>query len=81
MYVIRNILVMSYRVLPTAYKLVKFAEAKRFNDVTIIANETGYSTSHVSNVLYGRRSNDSIVNKAYRLVKDRQANLTMLAKA
>lgn len=72
---------MSYRVLPTAYKLVKFAEAKRFNDVTIIANETGYSTSHVSNVLYGRRSNDSIVNKAYRLVKDRQANLTMLAKA
>jgi hypothetical protein len=72
---------MSYRVLPTAFKLVKFAEAKRLNDVTIIAKETGYSTSHVSNVLYGRRSNESIVNKAYRLVKDRQTNLTMLAKA
>jgi len=72
---------MSYRVLPTAYKLVKFAEAKRLNDVTIIAKETGYSASHVSNVLYGRRSNDSIVNKAYRLIKDRQSNLTMLARA
>ena len=72
---------MSYRVLPTAFKLVKFAEAKRLNDVTIIAKETGYSTSHVSNVLHGRRSNESIVNKAYRLVKDRQTNLTMLAKA
>ena len=72
---------MSYRVLPTAYKLVKFAEAKRLNDVTIIAKETGYSASHVSNVLYGRRLNDSIVNKAYRLIKDRQSNLTMLAKA
>jgi len=72
---------MSFRVLPTAFKLVKFAEAKRLNDVTIIAKETGYSTSHVSNVLYGRRSNESIVNKAYRLVKDRQTNLTMLAKA
>lgn len=72
---------MSYRVLPTAYKLVKFAEAKRLNDVTIIAKETGYSASHVSNVLYGRRSNESIVNKAYRLVKDRQSNLTMLVKA
>lgn len=72
---------MSYRVLPTAFKLVKFAEAKRLNDVTIIAKETGYSASHVSNVLYGRRSNESIVNKAYRLVKDRQSNLTMLAKA
>ena len=72
---------MSYRVLPTAYKLVKFAEAKRQNDVTIIANESGYSTSHVSNVLYGRRTNESIVNRAYRLIKDRQTNLTMLAKA
>ena len=72
---------MSYRLLPTAYKLVKFAEAKRFNDVTYIANETGYSPSHVSNVLYGRRNNESIVNKAYRLIKDRQTNLTILAKA
>ena len=72
---------MSFRILPQAYKLVKFAEAKRQNDVTIIANETGYSQSHVSNVLYGRRNNDSIVNKAYRLIKDRQTNLTMLAKS
>jgi hypothetical protein len=51
---------MSFRLLPTAYKLVKFAEAKRFNDVTIIANETGYSSSHVSNVLYGRRNNELV---------------------
>lgn len=72
---------MSYRILPQAYKLVKFAEAKRQNDVMVIAKETGYSQSHVSNVLYGRRNNDSIVNKAYRLIKDRQTNLTMLAKA
>lgn len=72
---------MSYRILPTAYKLVKFAEAKRLNDVSIIASETGYSQSHVSNVLYGRRQNESIVNKAYRLIKDRQTNLDILARA
>jgi len=72
---------MSYRILPTAYKLVKFAEAKRQNDVSIIATETGYSQSHVSNVLYGRRQNESIVNKAYRLIKDRRSNLTIMAKA
>lgn len=72
---------MSFRFLPTAYKLVKFAEAKRRNDLTTIAEETGYSISMVSKTLQGLRNNDMIVNKAYRLVKDRQSNLTALAKA
>jgi hypothetical protein len=72
---------MSFRFLPTAYKLVKFAEAKRRNDITNIAQETGYSTSMVSKTLSGLRNNESIVNKAYRIVKDRQTNLTALAKA
>jgi DNA-binding phage protein len=72
---------MSFRFLPTAYKLVKFAEAKRRNDITNIAQETGYSSSMVSKTLSGLRNNESIVNKAYRIVKDRQTNLTALAKA
>jgi len=72
---------MSFRFLPTAYKLVKFAEAKRRNDLTTIAEETGYSISMVSKTLQGLRNNETIVNKAYRLVKDRQSNLTALAKA
>lgn len=72
---------MSFRFLPTAYKLVKFAEAKRRNDITNIAQETGYSSSMVSKTLSGLRNNESIVNRAYRIVKDRQTNLTALAKA
>jgi hypothetical protein len=32
----------------------------------------------VSKTLRGLRNNDSIVNKAYRLVKDRQTNLQKL---
>jgi DNA transposition AAA+ family ATPase len=72
---------MSFRFLPTAYKLVKFAEAKRRNDITNIAQETGYSNSMVSKTLSGLRNNELIVNKAYRIVKDRQTNLTALAKA
>ena len=72
---------MSFRFLPTAYKLVKFAEAKRRNDITNIAQETGYSPSMVSKTLSGLRNNESIVNRAYRIVKDRQTNLTALAKA
>jgi len=72
---------MSFRFLPTAYKLVKFAEAKRRNDITNIAQETGYSSSMVSKTLSGLRNNETIVNRAYRIVKDRQTNLTALAKA
>jgi predicted transcriptional regulator len=72
---------MSFRFLPTAYKLVKFAEAKRRNDIVGIAKETGFSQSMVSKTLSGLRNNTTIVNKAYRLVKDRQTNLTALAKA
>lgn len=72
---------MSFRFLPTAYKLVKFAEAKRRNDITIISQETGFSPAMVSMTLSGLRNNSTIVNKAYRLIKDRQTNLTALAKA
>jgi len=72
---------MSFRFLPTAYKLVKFAEAKRRNDITNIAQETGYSPAMVSMTLSGLRNNETIVNRAYRIVKDRQTNLTALAKA
>jgi hypothetical protein len=35
----------------------------------------------VSKTLSGLRNNETIVNKAYRIVKDRQTNLTALAKA
>jgi hypothetical protein len=72
---------MSFRILPQAYKLVKFAEAKRRNDIISIAQETGYSQSMVSKTLSGLRNNATIVNRAYRLIKDRQTNLTALAKA
>jgi len=70
-----------YRELNPVYKVVVFTEAKRHGDNARIAQETGYSESHVSNTLRGRRSNPTIVNKAYRLVKDRSTNLQKLAAA
>lgn len=72
---------MAYRELPEVYKIVAFTESKRNGDQAIIAQETGYSESHVNNVLRGRRNNLSIVNKAYRLVKDRTTNLQKLTAA
>lgn len=69
---------MAYQKLNPVYKIVAFTEAKRRGDVTRVADETGYSTSMVSKTLRGLRNNMSIVNKAYRLVKDRQTNLQKL---
>lgn len=70
---------MAYKQLSPIYKIVAFTEAKRRNDINTIAEVTGYSRQHVGNVLRGRRNNESIVNKAYRLVKDRQTNLQKIS--
>ena len=72
---------MAYQKLNPVYKIVAFTEAKRRGDVTRVAEETGYTTSMVSKTLRGLRNNESIVNKAYRLVKDRQTNLQRLTTA
>lgn len=70
---------MAFQKLNTIYKIVAFTEAKRHGDVTRIAEETGFTQSMVSKTLRGLRNNESIVNKAYRLVKDRQTNLQRLS--
>tara|TARA_R110000868_G_scaffold147485_1_gene368983 strand:+ start:1244 stop:1468 length:225 start_codon:yes stop_codon:yes gene_type:complete len=70
---------MAYKHLNPVYKIVAFTESKRRNDINTLAEITGYSRQHVGNVLRGRRNNESIVNKAYRLVKDRQTNLSKIA--
>lgn len=64
---------MSFQKLTPVYKLVKVAQRRKRGDVTTIANELSYSTSHVSNVLAGRRNNDSITNKAYRMAYRRES--------
>jgi hypothetical protein len=70
---------MAFQKLNPIYKIVAFTEAKRHGDVRRVANETGYSEPMVSMTLRGVRNNISIVNKAYRLVKDRQTNLQKLS--
>lgn len=72
---------MAYKQLNPIYKIVAFTEAKRRNDINTIAEVTGYSRQHVGNVLRGRRNNETIVNKAYRLVRSRETNLAKLSKA
>ncbi len=72
-----------YQELPVAFKIASYNRAQRRGDVAKIAQETGYSQSMVSRTLRGLRNNTdgSIVNKAYRLIRNRQSNLERLTTA
>jgi len=41
-------------------------------EITKIAESTGYSTSHVTNVIKGRRNNESIVKIAHKMTYRRK---------
>jgi hypothetical protein len=62
---------MSFRKLPTIFKVVAFRDAMKKGDLQTVATKTGYSYDMVSKTLRGVRNNETIVNTAYRLVKDR----------
>jgi len=59
---------MAYRKLESGFKLVKIAERKKRGDQVTLDASYYYSPSHISNVLNGRRNNDSILNEMYRKV-------------
>lgn len=51
---------------------------KRQGDVTRISDSTGYSTSHITNVLSGRRSvNQTLANEMYRISSRRIKNVEL----
>ena len=57
-------------------KLAFFTHRQRTGDVTRIADETGYSVSHVSNMINGvRKINDTVANAMYMLTRRRQKNI------
>jgi ABC-type molybdenum transport system ATPase subunit/photorepair protein PhrA len=56
-------------------KLSFFRHRRRMGDLTRLAEETGYSVSHLSNVLHRRRRvNDTIANAMYNLTRRRMKN-------
>ena len=62
---------MAFRNLPTIFKVVAFRDAMKQGDIKAVAQKTGYSVDMASKTLRGLRNNETIVNAAYRLVKDR----------
>lgn len=72
---------------PTSYtKLTYIQKVSRINrklrtgDISKIAEETGYSTTHVSDVVSGKYINDTIVNRIYDLTRNRVSNAVKLSK-
>ena len=55
-------------------KVQMFKARQRKGDITLIADNTGYSIYHVSNVLANRKSNSMIVDAAYKLAYRRKTN-------
>jgi len=56
-------------------KLSFFNNRKRNGDVTRIADETGYSVSHISNMISGAcRVTDEVANAMYNLTRRRIKN-------
>ena len=70
---------------PSAYtKLTYIQKATRVNrklrtgDITRVSEATGYSATHVSDVVSGKYFNDVILNKAYDMTRGRISNVKKL---
>ena len=68
----------SYTKLSYLQKVSRVNRRLRMGDVTKFANTTGYSTTHVSDVLSGKYFNDRIVNEAYDMTRGRISNTVKL---
>lgn len=62
----------------TGAKLAFYNVRRRAMDNTRIVNGTGYSSSHISNVLAGRRRNPEIINEAYLISLRRKNNKDLI---
>ena len=69
----------SYAKLTYIQKVSRINRKLRLGDVTKVAETTGFSTTHVSDVLSGKYFNDRIVNEAYDMTRGRISNTFRLS--
>jgi len=70
----------NYNKLTYIQKVSRINRKLRMGDVTNVAQATGYSTTHVSDVLSGKKFNDQILNSLYDKTRGRISNAEKLAK-
>lgn len=68
----------SYEKLSYIQKITRVNRKLRTGDVSRVAVETGFSATHVSDVLAGKYFNDRILNRAYDVTRGRKSNSTLL---
>ena len=69
----------SYRRLNRTAKLAFYNARQRKGDTTRLAETTGYSVSHVSNIINGRRSvNQDVANAMYSMSRRRMKTMDLV---
>jgi hypothetical protein len=69
----------SYNKLSYIQKVSRVNRKLRLGDITKVAETTGFSTTHVSDVLSGKYFNGRIVNEAYDMTRGRLSNVFKLS--
>ena len=69
----------SYTKLSYIQKVSRINRKLRIGDITNVAETTGFSTTHVSDVLSGKYFNNKIVNEAYDVTRGRLSNSVKLS--
>ena len=69
----------SYTKLSYIQKVSRINRKLRNGDITNVAETTGFSTTHVSDVIAGKYFNDKIVNEAYDVTRGRISNAVKLS--
>jgi hypothetical protein len=68
----------SYNKLSYIQKVSRIKSKLRNGDITNVAEVTGFSTTHVSDVIAGKYFNEKIVNEAYDTTRGRISNAVKL---
>ena len=69
----------SYTKLSYIQKVSRINRKLRNGDITNVAETTGFSTTHVSDVIAGKYFNEKIVNEAYDTTRGRISNAVKLS--
>ena len=69
----------SYAKLSYTQKVSLINRKLRTGDITNVAETTGFSTTHVSDVISGKYFNERIVNEAYDVTRGRVSNAVKLS--
>jgi hypothetical protein len=69
----------SYTKLSYIQKVSRINRKLRNGDITNVAAVTGFSTTHVSDVIAGKYFNEKIVNEAYDTTRGRISNAVKLS--